>query len=105
VDLVTKGAQFDCFEKKVADRWDPMKWECEAYKKSLECAKGLQATAKNDCSGNLGSYIYNASKSVDKYCTKEKEKDKKDAAPPPPPQPDKSEQSPPKAKPTPPPKR
>jgi hypothetical protein len=91
VDLVSRNAQFECFEK-VANRWDPMKWECEAYKKSLECAKRLQATVKKDCSGKLGSYIYNATKSIDKYC--KTEKDKTEAAPPQ--QPDKPAQAPPK---------
>jgi hypothetical protein len=101
VELITKSAQFDCLEK-VANRWDPMKWECEAYKKSLKCAQDLPATAKNDCSGKLGSYIYNANKSIEMYCKKEKEKEKaKEAAPPQPP--DKPAQPPPKKKKTPPP--
>jgi hypothetical protein len=98
VDLVTKSARLDCLEK-VVSVWDAEKWECEAYKKSLECAQGLQKNVKSDCSGKLGSYIHNAGESIKKYCKKEKTETQE------PKKPDKPAPPPPKAAPTPAPKK
>lgn len=80
IALQTTLSRYQCFID-VGNAWQAEKWECDAYRTSVTCAKKLQEKGDKSCTGKLGAYIYSAQKQIEKYCPKPEAKPKAEEKP------------------------